>query len=109
MLSQRGAALGTSKTTASRVRAENLKASGLSIANLAAGELDLLPPPGLTDLLAKTAGEDVHRYTPTAGTPRVRAQIANYVTRSREILVAPENVIMIEVIPTGMVSRTLAT
>ncbi len=94
MLSQRAAELGASKTTASRVRAEQLKASGLRIANLAAGELDLLPPPALTQLVAKLADTDIHRYTPTAGTPQVRFQVAEYVARTRKIPVEPANIVM---------------
>lgn len=94
MISRRAAVLGASRTTASRVRAEKLKASGLRIANLAAGELDLLPPSALTGVIAELAVADVHRYTLTAGTPRVRARVAEYVAHTREIPVEAANVVM---------------
>lgn len=94
MLAQRAAALGTSKTTASRIRADQLKASGLRIANLAAGELDLLPPPALVQLVAEHATGDIHRYTPTAGVPEVREHVAEYVARTRRLPLQAANVVM---------------
>lgn len=94
MISRRAAALGVSKTTASRAHAERLKASGMQIANLSAGELDLLPPRSLTQSIAELANTDIHRYTPTAGTSRIRAHVANYIVHTREIPVERDNVVM---------------
>lgn len=48
----------------------------------------------LTRFIAELAETDIHRYTPTAGTPRIRAHVANYISHTREIPVESANVVM---------------
>lgn len=74
-LAARTGTIAASPTSGSRNRARALARSGVQVINLAAGELDRLPPEIVLDALRALPG-DVNRYTDTAGIPELRKAIA---------------------------------
>lgn len=76
-LSSRLAGMTASVTGALAARAKDLRASGVPVANFAAGELDL-PTPEVIVEAAREAALDprLHHYGPAAGLPELREAIA---------------------------------
>lgn len=75
VLAQRMAAMTESATLALNARAKQLAAEGKTIYNLTAGELASNTPDYIQEAVTKTL--DQNKYTPVAGLPELRQQIAS--------------------------------
>lgn len=76
-ISQKVAAIAESPTLAIDARAKALKAAGENVIGFGAGEPDFPTPQHIVDAAARaTAIPTMHKYTPAAGLPDLRAAIA---------------------------------
>lgn len=75
-------------------RARELERAGRSIIHLELGEPDFHPAPPVLEAAkcALDAGRD--RYTPPAGVPELRRAIAEYLSRTRQLAVEPDHVLV---------------
>jgi len=94
-LAKRMARLGTESAFEMLAKARALEAQGKEIIHLEIGEPDFDTPANVID-----AGVDALRggwthYTPSAGLPALREVIAEDVTRSRGVKVAPDEVVIV--------------
>lgn len=75
-------------------RAKELESQGHSIIHLELGEPDFHPGQSVIDSAARALAEGRDRYCAVAGIPALREEIAAYLDRTRQIKVAPENVVV---------------
>jgi aspartate/methionine/tyrosine aminotransferase len=75
-------------------RAKELESAGRSIIHLELGEPDFHPDAAVIAALEKALEEGKDRYCPVAGVPALRAELAAYLRRTREINVEPGNIVM---------------
>jgi aspartate aminotransferase len=75
-------------------RAKELEAQGRSIIHLELGEPDFHAGQSVIDSATKALVEGKDRYCPMAGVPALRAEIAAYLARTRNIRVAAANVVL---------------
>lgn len=86
--------LGTETAFEVLVRARALEAQGRHIIHLEIGEPDFDTPAHITEAaIAALRGGETH-YTPAAGIPAVREVIAEHISRSRDIEVGPQHVVL---------------
>ncbi len=87
--------LGTETAFEVLVRARALEAQGRDIVHLEIGEPDFDTPTNVAEAgVAAMQGGWTH-YTPSAGIPALREEIAKTVSRSRNIKVSPEEVVVV--------------
>ena len=86
--------LGTETAFEVLARARKLEAEGKKIIHLQIGEPDFTTPKNICDAAIKAIQNGYTHYTPAAGIMEVRKVIADYVSRTREINVSPENVVI---------------
>ncbi|CAN5431019.1 MAG: pyridoxal phosphate-dependent aminotransferase [Acidimicrobiia bacterium] len=94
-VSQRMIALEESATVAITARAKAMRAGGAHVIGYGAGEPDFPTPPAIVEAARQAALDpDNHRYTPTAGLPKLRAAIAAKTERDSGLVVAPSQVVV---------------
>ena len=93
-INPRVAALRPSKTMALTDLALSLKAQGVDIIGLAAGEPDFDTPPPVVEAGVEALRTGLTRYTPGPGTPALRAAIAKKLRDENGLDYAPEEVVI---------------
>jgi aspartate/methionine/tyrosine aminotransferase len=93
-LAQRMERLGTETAFEVLARAKALEAQGREIIHLEIGEPDFDTPKHIIDAAVKALREGQTHYTPAAGIPAVRQTVADHVSRSRNIEVRPDEVVV---------------
>jgi len=76
------------------LRAKELEQQGRSIIHLELGEPDFHPAETVVAALEKAVRDGKDRYCPMAGLPALKAEIAAYLHRTRDIEVSPDNVVV---------------
>jgi aspartate/methionine/tyrosine aminotransferase len=94
-LAKRMARLGTETAFETLARARALEAQGKEIVHLEIGEPDFDSPQNVVEAGVKALQSGYTHYTPSAGMPELRQAIAEDVTRSRGVKVAPEEVVIV--------------
>jgi aspartate/methionine/tyrosine aminotransferase len=94
-VSARVAAIGESPTLAVDAKAKALQAAGEDVIGFGAGEPDFPTPDHIVEAAIAAAKDPaMHRYTPAAGLPALRAGIASKTKRDSGYEVAPEQVLV---------------
>jgi aspartate aminotransferase len=86
--------LGTETAFEVLVRAKALEAQGKNIVHLEIGEPDFDTPSNITEAAVKALREGWTHYGPAAGLPETRKAIAEYISKTRQIDVGPDEVVM---------------
>ncbi|MBI4424413.1 MAG: aminotransferase class I/II-fold pyridoxal phosphate-dependent enzyme, partial [Elusimicrobia bacterium] len=86
--------LGTETAFEVLARAKALEAQGRTIVHLEIGEPDFDTPPNIRERAKRALDEGYTHYGPSPGLPVARAAVAEYVSKTRGIPVAPEEVIL---------------
>jgi aspartate/methionine/tyrosine aminotransferase len=94
-LAKRMSRLGTETAFEVLVRARALEAQGKNIVHLEIGEPDFDTPANIIEAARKALQEGWTHYGPSAGLPELRQTIADYITRTRQVKVAPEEVVVV--------------
>ncbi len=94
-LARRMQRLGTETAFEVLVRARALEAAGKDIVHLEIGEPDFDTPDNIVDAGVQALRSGWTHYSPSAGLPALRQEIANYVSRSRGINVSPDEVVVV--------------
>jgi aspartate aminotransferase len=94
-LAQRMSRLGTETAFEVLVKARALEAQGKNIIHLEIGEPDFDTPINIIDSAVGALRQGWTHYGPSPGLPQLRQAIANHVSRSRGIPVAPEEVVVV--------------
>lgn len=92
--SRRAAAIGLSPTLAVNDRARELRAAGVDVIDLSAGQPDFPTPEPVKRAGVRAIEENRTRYTPNAGEPALRQAIAERVERDHGLRYAPAQVIV---------------
>src|SRR5262245_41161929 len=93
-ISQLASSVKPSATIAAGAKARQLKAAGVKVFDFSLGEPDFNTPKHICEAAEKAAlGGETH-YTPTSGTPEVKAAICAWYKRFHGFDCAPENVIV---------------
>jgi aspartate aminotransferase len=90
----RSAAVAGSATLALAARAKALAAEGRDVVNMAVGEPDFPAPAIARESAATLLATGEIRYTPAAGTPQLRARLAQHMVQTRGGDWAPEQVVV---------------
>jgi aspartate/methionine/tyrosine aminotransferase len=75
-------------------RAKELEREGRSIIHLELGEPDFHPAASVIAGLKKAVDEGKDRYCPVNGVPALQQELAAYLKRTRNLTVAPQNIVM---------------
>jgi aspartate/methionine/tyrosine aminotransferase len=94
-LAQRMSRLGTETAFEVLVRARALEKQGKDIVHLEIGEPDFDTPGNIIEAAATALHKGWTHYGPSAGLPDLRQAIADEVSRSRGVPVAPEEVVVV--------------
>ena len=94
-LADRMSRLGTEGAFDVLVRARDLELKGHKVIHMEIGEPDFDTPPNIVNAGVRALQSGMTHYSPSAGIPELRAAIADHVSRSRGIAVAPENVVVV--------------
>ena len=94
-LAKRMSRLGTETAFEVLVRARALEAQGKNIVHLEIGEPDFDTPANVVEAGAKALRSGWTHYGPSPGLPELRQTIADYVSRTRSVKVAPEEVVVV--------------
>ena len=94
IISERMSRLGTETAFNVLARAKALEAQGREIVHLEIGEPDFDTPSNIIEAAVAALRNGATHYTPAAGIPPLRQAIAKYVSDTRGIPVAPENVVV---------------
>src|SRR5258707_12382726 len=95
VLAQRMQQLGTESAFDVLVKARELEAQGRSIVHMEIGEPDFPTPANIVDAAKRALDEGWTHYGPTQGFPELREAIAEHISVTRGISVAPENVCVV--------------
>ncbi len=95
VLAPRMARLGTETAFEVLSKAKVLERQGRSIVHLEIGEPDFDTPPNIVEEAAAALHAGWTHYGPSAGLPELRQTIADYVSRSRNIEVSPDEVVVV--------------
>lgn len=93
-ISKRLEKIAPSLTLAINTRAQEMRAGGIDVLNLAAGEPDFPTPEFIKDAAKKAIDENFTRYTPVAGIPALRKAAAEFFLRHHATEVRPECIII---------------
>ncbi len=93
-VSQRAASLSPSLTLAITAKAKELRAAGVDVIGLGAGEPDFDTPDHIKDAAAKALADGFTKYTPAAGTPELRAAAARKFERENNLQYDPQQIIV---------------
>ncbi len=94
-LAKRMSRLGTETAFEVLVRARALEAQGKNIVHLEIGEPDFDTPANIVEAGAKALRSGWTHYGPSPGLPELRQTIADYISRTRSVKVAPEEVVVV--------------
>lgn len=94
-LAKRMSRLGTETAFEVLAKARALEAQGRNIIHLEIGEPDFDTPANVIDAGVKAMRGGWTHYTPSAGLPALREAIAEEVTKSRGVKVAPDEVVVV--------------
>src|ERR1700684_1365746 len=94
-LAKRMARLGTETAFEVLVRARALEAKGRDIVHLEIGEPDFDTPDNVVNAGVDALKTGWTHYGPSAGLPALREAIAEYVSRTRNVLVTPDEVVVV--------------
>ena len=89
------ARLGTETAFEVLSKAKALERTGRSIIHLEIGEPDFSTPPHIVEAAVDALRGGWTHYSPSAGLPELREAIANYVSRTRGVAVAPDEVVVV--------------
>jgi aspartate/methionine/tyrosine aminotransferase len=87
--------LGTETAFEVLVRARALEAQGKSVIHLEIGEPDFDTPANIIEAGSNALHKGWTHYGPSNGLPELRQTIADYVSRTRNVKVAPEEVVVV--------------
>jgi aspartate aminotransferase len=93
-LAQRATTLTPSLTLAIDAKAKKLKADGVDVCGFGAGEPDFDTPQYIKDAAAKALADGFTKYTPSSGTPELRAAIAEKLKAENGLEYKPSQVIV---------------
>ena len=93
-ISTLAASVKPSATIAAGTKARQLKAAGIKVFDFSLGEPDFNTPKHICDAAEKAALAGQTHYTPTSGTPEVKAAICKWYKTFHGLDCAPENVIV---------------
>ncbi|MFE0503107.1 pyridoxal phosphate-dependent aminotransferase [Peribacillus butanolivorans] len=93
-LANRVQALTPSSTLAITAKAKELKAQGLDIIGLGAGEPDYNTPKHIIDAAVQSMNEGQTKYTPSAGLPKLKVAIAAKLKRDQGLDYKPSEIIV---------------
>jgi aspartate aminotransferase len=93
-ISQLAASVQPSATLAAGAKARQLRAAGVKVYDFSLGEPDFNTPKHICEAAEKAALAGQTHYTPTSGTPEVKAAIARWYGRFHGLDCAAENVIV---------------
>lgn len=93
MLSKRARGLGESLTIAISTRAKQMKASGVDVISLSAGEPDFDTPKTIKDAVKNALDKGCGKYTPVPGTPEVLNAISQKLKRDNNLDYLPSQII----------------
>ncbi len=93
-LAKRVKQLKPSATLAINAKAKSLKAQGIDIINLSAGEPDFDTPEHIKEAAIKAIKEGFTRYTPVAGIPELREAVAAQIEKDYGLTYSPEEVVI---------------
>lgn len=93
-LADRMSRLGTETAFEILAKAKQLEAKGKDIIHLEIGEPDFITPRNIIDAGIKALNEGHTHYNPSAGTRELREVVAGYVSRTRNIDVNPDQVVI---------------
>src|SRR5580704_8380576 len=94
-LARRMERLGTETAFEVLVKARALEAKGRDIVHLEIGEPDFDTPANIIDAGCDALHKGFTHYGPSAGLPQLREVIAQYVSETRRVNVAPEEVVVV--------------
>jgi aspartate aminotransferase len=94
-LAKRMSRLGTETAFEVLVRARALEAQGKDIVHLEIGEPDFDTPANIIEAGSNALHKGWTHYGPSPGLPELRQTIADYVARTRNVKVAPEEVVVV--------------
>jgi aspartate aminotransferase len=94
-LAKRMSRLGTETAFEVLVRARALEAQGKNIVHLEIGEPDFDTPANIIEAARSALHKGWTHYGPSPGLPELRQTIADYVSRTRNVKVAPEEVVVV--------------
>ena len=94
-LAKRMSRLGTETAFEVLVRARALEAQGKNIVHLEIGEPDFDTPSNIIEAARTALHKGWTHYGPSAGLPELRQTIADYISRTRNVHVAPEEVVVV--------------
>src|ERR1043166_2170831 len=94
-LAKRMARLGTETAFEVLVKARALEAMGRDIVHLEIGEPDFDTPGNIIDAATEALHKGFTHYGPSAGLPELRETIAQYVSKTRQINVSPDEVVVV--------------
>jgi aspartate aminotransferase len=86
--------LGTETAFEMLAKAKALEKQGREIIHLEIGEPDFATPQNIRDAATKALNAGYTHYVPAAGIPELRETIAEYIAKTRNIDVAPEEVVV---------------
>ncbi|HEV2132776.1 MAG TPA: pyridoxal phosphate-dependent aminotransferase [Terracidiphilus sp.] len=95
LLAPRMSRLGTETAFEVLSRAKALEKQGKSIIHLEIGEPDFDTPPNIVDAAATALHQGWTHYGPSAGLPELRQVIADDVSRTRNVDVSPDEVVVV--------------
>ncbi len=93
-LSQRARNLKPSVTLSINAKAKELKAKGIDVINLSAGEPDFDTPQAIKEACKKALDDGFTKYIPSQGLPSLREKIAQAVKKDLGLDYSPEEVIV---------------
>jgi len=93
-LSQRVKNISLSSTMEITAKADMLKASGVDVIALAAGEPDFNTPQSIIDAAFKAANEGRTKYTAASGIPELKEAIVQKMARDSHVTIASEQIIV---------------
>ena len=86
--------LGTETAFEMLAKAKALEKQGREIIHLEIGEPDFATPQNIRDAATKALNAGYTHYVPAAGIPELREAVAEYIAKTRNIAVAPEEVVV---------------
>lgn len=93
-LASRMERLGTETAFDVLARVHKLRAEGKDIISFGLGEPDFETPDHIKDACKRALDENYTHYGPSQGLPELREAIAEYFTRTRQVPVSPDNVVV---------------
>ena len=94
IIAERMKTLGTETAFEMLAKAKALEKQGREIIHLEIGEPDFATPKNIRDAATKALNAGYTHYVPAAGIPELREAIAEYISKTRKIDVAPEEVVV---------------